>query len=87
MQHTAAGAEGGGQSLASSGSCLQDFRSSPFIECNGPRGSCHYFANELSFWLVTIEDELQFVAPQKQVLKNSEFRSKISRCQVCIKTN
>lgn len=36
--HTSAGAEGGGQSLISPGSCLEDFRSTPFIECNGARG-------------------------------------------------
>ena len=54
MQHTGAGAEGGGQPLSSPGSCLEDFRASPFIECNGARGTCHYFANTLSFWLATI---------------------------------
>lgn len=85
FQHTAAGAEGGGQSLASPGSCLEDFRSTPFIECNGARGSCHYFANGLSFWLATIEDGEQFLLPQKQTLKNNDLRSRISRCQVCIK--
>lgn len=83
LQHTSA--EGGGQSLASPGSCLEDFRATPFIECNGPRGSCHYFADGLSFWLATIEEDQQFIAPQKQTLKNGD-RSRISRCQVCIKT-
>ncbi|EDL22060.1 procollagen, type IV, alpha 2, isoform CRA_b, partial [Mus musculus] len=45
LMHTAAGDEGGGQSLVSPGSCLEDFRATPFIECNGGRGTCHYFAN------------------------------------------
>jgi hypothetical protein len=58
--HTAAGAEGGGQSLSSAGSCLEDFRATPFIECNGARGTCHYFANKFSFWLTTIDDSQQF---------------------------
>ena len=50
FQHTGAGAEGGGQALSSPGSCLRDFRATPFIECNGARGTCHYFANKFSFW-------------------------------------
>lgn len=87
LQHTAAGAEGGGQSLASPGSCLEDFRATPFIECNGPRGSCHYFANGLSFWLAIIDNDHQFTAPVKAVYKAGELRSRISRCQVCIKSN
>lgn len=49
LMHTAAGDEGGGQSLVSPGSCLEDFRATPFIECNGGRGTCHYFANKYSF--------------------------------------
>ena len=49
LQHTAAGAEGGGQLLSSPGSCLEDFRATPFIECSGGRGTCHYFANKESF--------------------------------------
>jgi len=86
VMHTAAGAEGGGQSLASPGSCLEDFRATPFIECNGARGSCHYFANKLSFWLATIDDSDQFVTPRKQTLKKGNLLQRVSRCQVCIKT-
>lgn len=85
FQHTAAGAEGGGQSLASPGSCLQDFRATPFIECNGARGTCHYFANKFSFWLATIEDRDQFRAPEKQTLKSDSYRTRVGRCAVCIK--
>ncbi|MGH0168040.1 UNVERIFIED_CONTAM: hypothetical protein FKN15_071097 [Acipenser sinensis] len=40
--------------LASPGSCLEEFRSSPFIECHG-RGTCNYYANSYSFWLATVE--------------------------------
>ncbi|TNN04306.1 hypothetical protein fugu_001335 [Takifugu bimaculatus] len=37
VMHTSAGAEGSGQALASPGSCLEEFRSAPFIECHWPR--------------------------------------------------
>lgn len=84
--HTAAGADGGGQSLSSPGSCLEDFRSSPFIECNGARGSCHYFFNKFSFWLASINQRLQFNTPESETLKAGNLRSRISRCQVCMKT-
>lgn len=83
FQHTGAGAQGGGQSLSSSGSCLEDFRTTPFIECNEEH--CHYYSNEISFWMTTIEDRLQFQRPEKQTLKAGNLRSRISRCQVCIK--
>lgn len=97
--HTGAGAEGGGQSLSSPGSCLEDFRTTPFIECNGARGTCHYFANKFSFWLTTIDDNQQFTVsqqvkkmfkinlqiPQSQTVKAGNSRSRVSRCQVCIK--
>lgn len=86
VQHTAAGAEGGGQSLVSPGSCLEDFRATPFIECNGARGTCHYFANKYSFWLTTVEQDEQFIeGPRQETLKGDEYRSRISRCQVCMK--
>jgi integrin beta 8 len=85
VMHTAAGAEGGGQALASPGSCLEDFRSSPFIECNGAKGSCHYFANEFSFWLTTIDAQSQFVNPVPETLKAANLRNRVSRCQVCQK--
>ena len=85
FKHTAAGAEGGGQALSSPGSCLQDFRATPFIECNGARGTCHYFANKFSFWLATIDVDQQFSRPVSSTLKAGNLRSRVSRCQVCIK--
>jgi integrin beta 8 len=85
VMHTGAGAEGGGQQLSSPGSCLEDFRSAPFIECNGARGTCHYFANKFSFWLATIDSSQQFIQPQPDTLKAGNLRSRISRCQVCMK--
>lgn len=58
-QHTSAGAEGSGQALASPGSCLEEFRSAPFIECHG-RGTCNYYGNSYSFWLATVETSEMF---------------------------
>uniref|UniRef100_A0A8C6ZBM4 Collagen IV NC1 domain-containing protein n=1 Tax=Nothoprocta perdicaria TaxID=30464 RepID=A0A8C6ZBM4_NOTPE len=84
LMHTAAGDEGGGQSLVSPGSCLEDFRATPFIECNGARGTCHYFANKYSFWLTTIDQPFQS-KPSADTLKAGLIRSHISRCQVCMK--
>lgn len=86
FQHTGAGAEGGGQALSSPGSCLVDFRATPFIECNGAGGTCHYFANTLSFWLATIDNERQFSTPISQTLKAGQLRNRVSRCQVCRKS-
>lgn len=83
-QHTAAGDEGGGQSLSSPGSCLEDFRTTPFIECNGAKGTCHYFANKHSFWLTSIEQSFQS-EPPSETLKAGQLLSRISRCQVCMK--
>lgn len=83
-QHTAAGNEGGGQSLSSPGSCLEDFRTSPFIECNGAKGTCHYFANKHSFWLTSIDRSFHS-QPASETLKAGQLLSRISRCQVCMK--
>lgn len=87
LMHTAAGAEGGGQSLVSPGSCLEHFRATPFIECNGAKGTCHYFANKLSFWLTTVEPSRQFVGSYdpSETLKGGAERTRVSRCQVCSK--
>uniref|UniRef100_A0A8C3JE39 Collagen IV NC1 domain-containing protein n=1 Tax=Calidris pygmaea TaxID=425635 RepID=A0A8C3JE39_9CHAR len=84
MMHTSAGAEGSGQALASPGSCLEEFRSAPFIECHG-RGTCNYYANSYSFWLATVEVSEMFSKPQSETLKAGDLRTRISRCQVCMK--
>uniref|UniRef100_A0A8C9AQM1 Collagen IV NC1 domain-containing protein n=1 Tax=Prolemur simus TaxID=1328070 RepID=A0A8C9AQM1_PROSS len=87
LMHTAAGAEGGGQSLVSPGSCLEDFRATPFIECSGARGTCHYFANKYSFWLTTVEERQQFgEEPVSETLKAGQLHTRVSRCQVCMKS-
>ncbi|XP_016096984.1 collagen alpha-2(IV) chain-like [Sinocyclocheilus grahami] len=84
LMHTAAGDEGGGQSLVSPGSCLEDFRTTPFIECNGAKGTCHYFANKQSFWLTSIDQTFQS-SPSSETLKAGQLLARISRCQVCMK--
>uniref|UniRef100_A0A3B5LQW9 Collagen IV NC1 domain-containing protein n=1 Tax=Xiphophorus couchianus TaxID=32473 RepID=A0A3B5LQW9_9TELE len=84
MMHTSAGAEGSGQALASPGSCLEDFRSTPFIECHG-RGSCNYFSNSYSFWLATVEKLDMFKKPQSETLKAGNLLTRVSRCVVCMK--
>jgi len=81
---TGASSQGSGQGLNSPGSCLEDFRSTPFIECHG-RGTCNYYASSSSFWMATIERRDQFRRPLQETLKAGDLRRRISRCQVCIK--
>jgi collagen type IV alpha len=85
FQHTAVGHGGGGQALSGPGSCLQDFRATPFIECNGGKGQCHYYETMTSFWMVTVEQQQQFRTPEQQTLKAGSLHTKVSRCQVCIR--
>jgi integrin beta 8 len=82
VMHTGAGDQGGGQDLQSPGSCLETFRSAPFIECHG-RGTCNYFATTFSFWLSTVEESGMFSTPTAETLKGGNLRNKVSRCQVC----
>ena len=81
LQHRDSGAAGGGQSLVSPGSCLEEFRTRPFIECRG-LGTCNYFATAVSYWLATIKDYEQFRKPLQQTLK-ADHTSRVSRCAVC----
>ena len=78
LQH-AVGATGGGQPLASPGSCLEDFRYTPYIECNG-RGECHYFQDKFSYWLVHGGARNQ----GGRVVKANETFDHIGRCKVCV---
>lgn len=71
------------QNLISPGSCLEEFRAQPVIECHG-RGTCNIFDGITSFWLTVIEDNEQFKKPRQQTLK-ADQTSKISRCTVCRK--
>merc|ERR1719219_2617826 len=82
LMHTGAGTGGGGQDLQSVGSCLETFRSAPFLECHG-RGTCNYFATTFSFWLSTVDDSTQFDQPESEVLKPGKLQTRVSRCNVC----
>lgn len=86
LMHTGAGDEGGGQSLTSSGSCLAAFRAQPFVECQGPRGTCHYFANIYSFWLTRVEASTSSSNSSSTTLTQSwQQRENIGRCSVCMR--
>ena len=78
FQH-AAGSGGGGQQLMSSGSCLERFQSHPYLEC-GSQGTCHYYSDKYSFWLVAVET---FYSPNQVLINSETLREKISRCNVC----
>jgi integrin beta 8 len=84
---TAAGCGGGGQPLSSTGSCLTDFRATPFIECNGARGHCYYYNNQYSFWLTTVDEDKQFSKPELDIVRRRNMRSRASRCNVCMRLN
>jgi integrin beta 8 len=84
VMHTAAGAEGTGQDLQSPGSCLEEFRAIPFIECHG-RGTCNYYATNHAFWLAIIDNDKMFRKPFSETLKAGGLRDKIARCRVCRK--
>uniref|UniRef100_A0A8C8RBQ9 Collagen IV NC1 domain-containing protein n=1 Tax=Pelusios castaneus TaxID=367368 RepID=A0A8C8RBQ9_9SAUR len=85
VMYTSAGSEASGQALASPGSCLEEFRAVPFIECHG-RGTCNYYTNSYSFWLASLNPRRMFRKPSPQTLKEGELENIISRCQVCMKT-
>jgi len=84
VMHTGAGAEGSGQDLQSPGSCLEDFRAAPFLECHG-RGTCNKYANGYSYWLATIMGRDQFSDPESETLMRGNLRQRVSRCQVCMR--
>lgn len=83
FQHTDAGAVGSGQALVSPGSCLEEFRARPFIECHGI-GRCNYFTTAYSYWLATINDHEMFRKPRPQTLK-ADLTTRVSRCAVCLR--
>ncbi|XP_060552054.1 collagen alpha-2(IV) chain-like isoform X1 [Ruditapes philippinarum] len=84
LMGTGAGGDGAGTDLASVGSCLEDFRATPLIECHG-RGSCNYYSTSTSYWLATIDSNAQFRTPLAETLKAGNLRMRISRCQVCMR--
>jgi len=75
----AVGGMGGGQALDSPGSCLEDFRYHPYIECNG-RGECHFFEDKFSFWLVNIDNRHRELGA---TIKADQLPHHVGRCAVC----
>lgn len=67
--------------MISPGSCLEEFRPQPVIECHG-HGRCNYYDQLASFWLAVIEEDQQFSRPSQQTLK-ADHTKMISRCAVC----
>ncbi|CAL8348455.1 unnamed protein product [Arctogadus glacialis] len=84
VMQTGVGSEGSGQPLASPGSCLQEFRKIPFIECHG-RGTCNYYTDSYSYWLAALDPNQLFSKPRAQTVKGDCPGSIISRCRVCMK--
>lgn len=84
VMETGVGAEGSGQPLASPGSCLQNFRKIPFIECHG-RGTCNYYTDSYSYWLAALNPNDMFSKPKPQTDTGHFPGSLISRCRVCLK--
>ncbi|XP_071388934.1 collagen alpha-3(IV) chain-like [Centroberyx affinis] len=84
VMETGVGAEGSGQPLASPGSCLENFRKIPFIECHG-RGTCNYYTDSYSYWLAALNPAEMFSKPRPQTVKGDCSGSLVSRCQVCMK--
>jgi integrin beta 8 len=76
----AVGAMGGGQPLQSPGSCLEEFRQLPYIECNG-RGECHFFEDKFTFWLVNIDNRAGDQVGK--TIKGHEVHYYVGRCVVC----
>ena len=75
---------GGGQQLASPGSCLESFRHHPYVECNS-RGQCHFFSDKHSFWLVSILGARDFrTSVDSMTIKADEYKDKVGRCRVCM---
>lgn len=84
VMETGVGAEGSGQPLASPGSCLENFRKIPFIECHG-RGTCNYYTDSYSYWLAALDPAHMFSKPRPRTDTQEFPGNLISRCRVCMK--
>lgn len=69
--------------MSSPGSCLEEFRARPFIECRS-QGTCNFFSTAVSYWLATVKEHEMFRKPQQQTLK-TDHTSRVSRCSVCVR--
>jgi integrin beta 8 len=70
---------GSGQDLASPGSCLEKFAAIPFAECNGVH-RCRRQESNRGYWLAAVDVGH---APR---IQSALGASRISKCQVCSKT-
>jgi hypothetical protein len=69
--------------LGSSGSCVEEFRPIPFIECYSP-GQCDFFtSNNLSMWLSANTSDS--ITNPGSIIGTSTILPHISRCSVCKK--
>lgn len=85
VMNTDAGGEGSGQSLNSPGSCLEEFRHHPFIECHG-HGRCNYYTTAYSFWLIALDtlNSKSYYGQKVEIPIDKEEHMKfVSRCAVC----
>jgi integrin beta 8 len=76
---------GGGQPLESPGSCLEDFRHHPYIECTST-GQCAYYSEKMTYWLAGLDQmPTNTVDPNRisVVKKREEAISTVGRCRVC----
>jgi integrin beta 8 len=74
--------------ISSSGSCLERFRSKPFIECQGGRGTCKFYADKFSFWLRVVQPSKQFDKPKGKtydIKLGDDLTQYVSRCVVCVR--
>lgn len=74
------GGSSAGQDMSSPGSCLQNFRALPFIECEGPgTGRCDYVTgSDWAFWLST-------QSVDEGAVTGAAMRARTGRCSVCVK--
>ena len=79
LQNTGGGAEGSGQRLESTGSCLPIFSTLPFVECNVK--GCHFYSSDISFWLANLEDLMMM----ERINDPSMAEQGASRYSVCKK--
>jgi integrin beta 8 len=85
---TGYGSLGGGQQLASPGSCLSNFRSHMFIECTA-KGVCGFYEEHKHFWLRVMSSKMEdemfgMVMPETEKIRQSSQR--VAQCNVCMRT-
>jgi hypothetical protein len=88
LMFTGSNARGGGQNLASPGSCMRHFSTVPFIECIGTQKSCYVFSVKYSYWLWAADEvatDFDTSDPTAAIYTRDQIPNQISRCVVCFK--